>query len=184
MSDSIATKILRLRNLKEDIVSVMEDAGIVVPTGVKYDELSSLLDGFSTLTEADLISIIDKSIVNLELPDSLTLIGTYAFYYCTNLALTSLPSSLTSIGNYAFYNCTSLPLTSLPAGLTSIGDYAFYNCTSLTDVTFQGTPTSIATTAFQGCANLTTINVPWASGAVAGAPWGAVNASINYNYTP
>ena len=34
-----------------------------------------------------------------------------------------------------------------------------------------------------GCTNLTTINVPWAEGAVAGAPWGATNATINYNYT-
>ena len=65
MYDSIFTNILRLRNLKEDITSLMEDVGIGVPTGVKYDELSSLLDSFSPFTEADLISIIDKSIVNL-----------------------------------------------------------------------------------------------------------------------
>ena len=136
MFDSIFTNILRLRNLKEDIVSEMGNAGIVVPTGVKYDELSSLLDSFSPLTEADLISIIDRSIVNLELPDSLTLIG----------------------------------------------NYAFYACTSLTDVTFQGTPTSISASAFQYCINLTAINVPWSSGAVAGAPWGATNATITYNY--
>jgi hypothetical protein len=25
--------------------------------------------------------------------------------------------------------------------------------------------------------------VPWAEGAVANAPWGATNATINYNYT-
>jgi hypothetical protein len=37
--------------------------------------------------------------------------------------------------------------------------------------------------AFSGCANITTINVPWAEGAVENAPWGATNATINYNYT-
>lgn len=42
---------------------------------------------------------------------------------------------------------------------------------------------TIATDAFEGCTNLTAINVPWAEGAVANAPWGATNATINYNYT-
>jgi hypothetical protein len=34
------------------------------------------------------------------------------------------------------------------------------------------------------CNNLTIINVPWSSGTVANAPWGAYNATINYNYIP
>lgn len=117
------------------------------------------------------------------LPDGITSIGNYAFNDCSNLALTSLPSSLTSIGAYAFYNCRKLALTSLPDSLTSIGRQAFQNCTGLTTVTFNGTPTSIDSTAFNNCTNLTTINVPWAEGAVANAPWGATNATINYNYT-
>ena len=44
------------------------------------------------------------------------------------------------------------------------------------------TPEEIAENAFNYCTNLTTLNVPWASGAVAGAPWGATKATINYNY--
>ena len=112
-----------------------------------------------------------------------TAIRPYAFYNCTNLALTSLPSSITSIRPYAFYNCTKLVLTSLPSSITSIGASAFENCTELTSITFQGKPGSIQSTAFNGCTNLKTINVPWASGEVANAPWGATNATINYNYT-
>ena len=107
----------------------------------------------------------------------------YAFYNCANLALTSLPSGITSIGNTAFYRCANLALTSLPSGITSIGKNAFGECTGLTSITFTGTPTSIDIGAFSGCTNLTTINVPWAEGAVANAPWGATNATINYNYT-
>ena len=95
----------------------------------------------------------------------------------------TLPSDLTQIGSYAFNSCTNLALTSLPAGLTSIGSYAFDSCTGLTSITFQGKPASISSSAFPRCFNLTTINVPWAEGAVTGAPWGATNATINYNYT-
>ena len=88
-----------------------------------------------------------------------------------------------AIRSHAFYNCSSLALTSLPSGITSIGNYAFRDCQSLVSLTFEGTPTSISSTAFRNCTNLTTINVPWAEGAVAGAPWGATNATINYGYT-
>ena len=115
---------------------------------------------------------------------AITSIGNYAFSQCSNLALTSLPAGITSIGNNAFNSCGKLALTSMPAGITSIGSYSFSNCTGLTTITFEGTPQSINSYAFSGCTNLTTINVPWAEGAVAGAPWGATNATINYNYTP
>ena len=110
-------------------------------------------------------------------------IRVFAFANCTNLALTSLPSGITNIGNYAFRNCSSLALTSLPSGITNIGKSAFMGCSSLVSLTFEGTPEYIENSAFVDCDNLTTINVPWAEGAVANAPWGATNATINYGYT-
>ena len=118
------------------------------------------------------------------LPAGITSIDSSVFYNCYELALTSLPAGLTSIGNYTFRNCYKLALTSLPAGLTSIGNYTFQNCAGLTTITFEGTPQLINSSAFSGCTNITTINVPWAEGAIANAPWGATNATINYNYTP
>ena len=105
------------------------------------------------------------------------------FYYCSSLALITLPSGITNIGNNAFEGCTNLALTTLPSGITNIGDYAFVECSSLVSLTFEGTPENIGASAFAGCNNLTTINVPWAEGAVANAPWGAENATINYGYT-
>lgn len=89
----------------------------------------------------------------------------------------------TKVRDYLFVGCTNLALTSLPEGLMSIDDYTFYNCTSLTSITFKGTPTTISSLAFDGCTNLTDIKVPWAESAVSGAPWGATNATITYNYT-
>ena len=88
-----------------------------------------------------------------------------------------------AIRDYAFYGCASLALTTLPSGITNIDNYAFVECSSLVSLTFEGTPENIGASAFAGCNNLTTINVPWAEGAVANAPWGATNATINYGYT-
>lgn len=93
-----------------------------------------------------------------------------------------LPEGLTKIGEGVFYNCTNLALTSLPEGIRYIGSQAFCGCIGLKTITFKGTPNSIADNAFLNCTNLTIINVPWAEGEVANAPWGAINAVINYNY--
>lgn len=117
------------------------------------------------------------------LPEGLTKLGSYAFHSCSNLALTSLPEGLARIDYGTFHGCSKLTLTSLPESLTRIDSSAFQNCTGLTSLTFKATPTKIDVTAFDYCSNLKTINVPWAEGAVSGAPWGATNATINYNYT-
>lgn len=117
------------------------------------------------------------------LPNTVKSIGANAFSGCKKLALTELPEGLTAIPNRAFYYCNEIKLTSLPKNIASIGNSAFAACTSITSLTFKGTPTSIAYDAFSSCTNLITINVPWAEGAVSGAPWGATKATINYNYT-
>lgn len=122
-------------------------------------------------------------LVLTSLPNALKTIGYYTFRNCTSLALTSLPSSLIAIHGNAFENCTSLAITSLPSKLTFIQNAGFKGCTNLTSIVFGGTPQYVESDAFLDCTNLTDIKVPWAEGAVAGAPWGATNATITYNYT-
>ena len=69
----------------------------------------------------------------------------------------------------------------IPATVTLLTDYILRSADNLTVLTFEGTPESIESYALPS--SLTTINVPWAEGAVANAPWGATNATINYSYT-
>lgn len=118
----------------------------------------------------------------INLPEGVTEIDNYAFYY-GHMSTMVLPQSITKIGTYAFGLCKYLGSITFPQNLETIKSSAFSNCELLSSVTFKGTPTSIASDAFQACTNLTTINVPWAEGAVANAPWGATNATIHYNTT-
>ena len=139
-----------------------------------------------------------------EITSNLTTLREYAFAKCKQLTkvslpfATSLPShicndstklktvempNVTTMGYAVFYNCTNLELSELPSGLIDIKNTAFYGCKGLKSITFKSTPTSIASGVFTNCTNLLTINVPWAEGEVANAPWGATNATINYNYT-
>ena len=117
------------------------------------------------------------------LPAGLEHLGYRAFFVCTELALTSLPEGVKIIDGYTFLGCESLRTMRFHSGIRSIGHGAFEDCTGLTEVTFYGKPDDIYSNAFSGCINLTAINVPWSEGEVAGAPWGATNATINYNYT-
>ena len=118
-----------------------------------------------------------------ELPSGLTSIGIAAFAGCSEIVLTELPSGLTSIGAFAFSGCSKLALTELPSGITTFGQGVFQNCTGLHSMKFNSKPASLTGNFFNGCTNLLNIYVPWAEGEVANAPWGAVNATITYNYT-
>ena len=107
------------------------------------------------------IDVIEGDIVNLKIPDGVTTIGSYAFSSCTNLASVTIPEGVTTIGSYAFSKCTSLASVTIPDGVTTIGSYAFSNM-----------PTD------------SHIYCGFSEGDVSGAPWGATNATIVYDYTP
>ena len=143
------------------------------------EELEKIRPGYS---EKKMEAIASRT-EELVLDEGLTSIKAESFRFRTDITLSELPSGLTSIGNNAFYLCSSITLRELPSGVTSIGNNAFEGCYGLKQITFKGTPETIASSAFVSCENLKTINVPWAEGEVAGAPWGARRATINYNYT-
>ena len=135
------------------------------------------------ITEIAIYAFAHSSYNKINLPEGVTEINNYAFYECSSMSTIVLPQSITKIGVYAFGMCRHLKSITFPQNLETIQSSAFTNCKFLTSVTFKGTPTTIDSTVFVSCTNLTTINVPWAEGAVANAPWGATNATINYNYT-
>lgn len=97
---------------------------------------------------------------NIELPDSLTYIGTTAFVgssiesikipkkvYCIgesafeNTVINSVEfekgSELKTIKESAFKGCSNLKSIVIPASVTTIGTFAFWDCTNLTSVTFE-----------------------------------------------
>lgn len=101
------------------------------------------------------------SLQSIQLPSTVTSIGTYAFAYTgltsitipeniteiksgtfegAKLTYVSLPENLTAINNKAFYNNgTTIGTLNIPASVTSIGDLAFDN-TTINDIYVNNTP--------------------------------------------
>ena len=85
------------------------------------------------------------------IPDGVTSISDYAFYYCRNLTNITIGNGVTRIGYSAFDYCSRLTSVTIPDSVTSIGDYAFNNCSSLTSIIIPDSVKSIGGYAFFGC---------------------------------
>ena len=108
------------------------------------------------------------------LPDSLEIIGDYAFAECENLKRVIMSGNLKKIGQYAFYQ-TAVSSINFPEGLETISSYAFYGTdmnnlslpetlktigyyafcgTKVKNVYIPESVTSIGKYAFEGCKSL------------------------------
>ena len=96
----------------------------------------------------------------LTLGKNITSIGDYSFYVGQNFTgELVIPDSVTSIGSYAFYACSSFTSLSIGSSVTTINFYAFQSCSGFTgSVTIPASVTSIGQAAFQGCSGLTNVN--------------------------
>ncbi|MDE7164770.1 MAG: leucine-rich repeat protein [Clostridiales bacterium] len=150
-------------NIGESAFSGCNDITRIIYTGnianwCAIDGLNSLMR--CGITNKDLV-INGKSVINnLIIPNSVTSIGSYAFYGCAGLTNVTIPNSVTSIGSYAFYGCTEITSIMISNKLNSIESYTFYGCANLTNITIPDGVTSIGSYAFYGCARLTSITIP------------------------
>ena len=121
-----------------------------------------------------------------------TSIDEMAFYYCTSLTSIDIPNSITKIGSFAFGNCpvlTSIVVesgnprydsrnnckaiietadntlivgcmnTTIPNSVTAIGDWAFSYCHGLTSINIPNSVTAIGKGAFESCIGLTSVDI-------------------------
>ena len=81
------------------------------------------------------------------------------FESCANLTEVNIPDTVTSIGSSAFDGCSSLTALNIGDNVTSIGLYAFRNCTSIKSIYIPASVTSIhASGIFPGWTSAQTIN--------------------------
>ena len=147
-------------------------------------DIPSSIEGFPVIEIADYAfyrnsrSSNDSCIDSVEIPNTVTKIGDYAFHWQTiktlvipdsvvsvgdnafnynDLTTLTIPDSVLTIGDYAFYN-NQLTSIIIPDSVTSIGEYAFMR-NSLVDITLSNALTTIKVAAFADN-NLTELTLP------------------------
>lgn len=103
-------------------------------------------NGISSLTSVVLPSSLQtigasafqyNGLVEIEIPESVTSIGSNCFTGCSALERITLPEGLTAIRNATFNNCSALKGITIPAKVTTIG-YVALNCAALETLVFEG----------------------------------------------
>lgn len=107
---------------------------VIVRDLAKFCSIDFQHSSHNPLTSTHHLFIDDNTeITNLEIPDGVLKIGSYAFSGLTNIVAVSIPNSVVSIGDYAFYE-NSLKSVIVGSGVSSIGGYAFQSCHNLQKV--------------------------------------------------
>lgn len=144
-------------------------------------------------------------IVDITVPETysnldVTTIGSGAFSNYSNITYVDIPDTVTTIGSRAFYGCIALQgIWDFSDKLTSIEENTFYNCKLIAGECDLSNITSIGNYAFNNCVKLGAIVVPYQAtigekafyavkeihydGKSSGSPWGASKVTKCNNVT-
>ena len=104
--------------------------------------------------------VYQNAIKKIEIGDSVTSIGGYAFFNCCSLTSATIPVGVTSIGGYAFQYCYSLSAITIPDGVTALGNNEFQDCYSLFAITIPDSVTTMYSNVFRNCKSLLSPMIP------------------------
>jgi hypothetical protein len=97
------------------------------------------------------------ALTNIQIPDTVSILGWFAFKFCGRLKTIQFPTNLDSIEPACFWQCKSLASIDLHS-VRLVGMEAFEECNSLTSVFIPDSAISVEMRAFQNCASLLSIH--------------------------
>jgi hypothetical protein len=132
-------------NLAKQITKIAQKAVKLRDAGKAEGYSEGITDGKSS-AEAVTVSIINRSVTEIDIPDGVTKVGSTAFANCTKLVRISIPDSVTGIGSSVFQS-TAITELVIPEGCTTVSNYSFANMPKLERIKL-GNVTHVSTQAF------------------------------------
>ena len=139
----------------------------------KSGNLTTLIIGEGVKHIPSYLAYNQKNITDITIPNSVTSIGSSAFFGCSGLkgvnisdiaawcgiSFSNEESNPFYISKHLYVNGSEIHDLLIPKSVSSIGDFAFYGCSSLKSIYIQGSVASVGTHAFYGCNGLTKVNI-------------------------
>ncbi len=117
--------------------------------GVLFNKNQTVLVQYPTAREGEYI-----------IPESVNLIGNYAFAGCIGTTSLIIPEGVEEIAPNAFYKFKGLQEIQLPSTLKTIGEDAFFGCVNLQEIKIPDSVTNIGAGAFANCKSLELVDIP------------------------
>lgn len=105
---SIASKLLSLKNTKDNIKEAIIEKGIPMDESVPFEQYSTKIASIDTGNLDVLKGYIEGTLEYVEIPEGVTVIERYSFYYFSRLKTVIMPSTVTAINDVAFSGCSEL----------------------------------------------------------------------------
>lgn len=164
---SISSQLLILNQTKQNINQAINLKGVTVTDEpfADYPNKVRLIPCGTGTYESQIILYLEGKLKHAEIPSGTTTIGNSAFRDSDDgynqLQTVTIPNTVTSIDAYAFYYLSHMTEITIPASVTSIGEGAFAQCINLTSITCLATvPPALGNTALSTTNEHTVVYVP------------------------
>lgn len=117
------------------------------------------IDG-KPVTEIGSYAFSTTNITEVYIPNTVTLISSYAFDNCPNLKVVHIGENVQAINHSAFNYCPSLTTVYMGDCVEYISSYAFAECISLENIELSSSLSDINHGAFENCESLKEITIP------------------------
>ena len=107
--------------------------------GFYYYSVGTSSPGSNPLCNGADLYINNELVTEVVVPNTVTKISEYAFYFSKSITRVSIGNGVTTIGFGAFGYCSNLSSIEISASVKSIGYMAFYGCENLSKVSYTGT---------------------------------------------
>lgn len=144
----------------ESIVTVPETLDGYPVTEIGRFAFSSFSSSNSAYVNSPDKLIPEDLITSITLPETIEVIGDYAFAGNLKLTEINIPSKVTTIPYECFNNCNSLECIDIPQSVNKIEANAFYRCEKLKSISLPISITEIRESTFSHCSALEFVDMP------------------------